>query len=118
MFLSDGRINILSGSGENANVRALECSIAEKYRERAREIRMRNEWKQTGSGAKFMGGGSLFTGIFQHEPHEIRLFVTGVSRENDERLVYSINFETGGGVYFTYPNSVEQDTHLFVNTSM
>jgi len=115
VFLSEGRVHVISGSGSNANVRKLECSVAEKYRERAREIRQKNEWKHTGSGAAFMGS-SMFTGDFMGgEPQDIRLFVTGVAREND-RLVYALNFEDGGGVYFTYPDASEQDTHLYVDT--
>lgn len=116
VFLSEGRINIL----ENSCVKALECEIAETYRERAREIRRNKEWKQSGTGAQFMGS-SMFTGVFQ-EPSimDIKLPVTGVSRvscECDERLIYAINFETGGGVYYTYTTTDAQDTHIFVNTT-
>ncbi|MCL2577500.1 MAG: hypothetical protein FWE27_05560 [Defluviitaleaceae bacterium] len=112
VFLSEGRINILQDSA----VRVLECKIAEKYRERAREIRRKNEWKNSGTGANFMGS-SLFTGAFKDAPEiALKLPVTGVSRESD-RLVYALNFETGGGLYYTHFTSEGQDTHIFVNTS-
>jgi hypothetical protein len=112
IFLSEGRINIL----QDSKVRALECEIAEKYIERAREIQRKKEWKQTGTGAQFMGS-SMFTG-FSHEfsAMEMKLPVAGVCK-SDERLIYSINFEAGGGFYFTQPNSDVADSHIFVNTT-
>ncbi|MCL2200212.1 MAG: hypothetical protein FWB80_14970 [Defluviitaleaceae bacterium] len=110
LFLSEGRINIL----QESTTRALECEIAEKYKERTRELRRKNEWKNSGSGATFMGS-SMFTGVFMGNPDmDMKLPITGVSRHG-ERLIYALNTESSGGMYFTSPDTDEQDTHVYVN---
>ncbi|MCL1862640.1 MAG: hypothetical protein FWF78_03630 [Defluviitaleaceae bacterium] len=109
-FISEGRINIL----QDGSIRVLECEIAEKYKERTRELRRKNEWKNSGSGAKFMGG-NMFTGaFFDTQNVYMKLPVSGVSGYG-EQLIYALNTESSGGMYFTHADTQEQDTHVYVN---
>ena len=106
-FVSDGRVNAL---GADSSIRTLECAVAEKYRERARELRRKKEWKQTGAGALFMYGRQ------EAEDADIRPMIAGCACvPSSEKLVYSLNFEQGGGVYFA--NEGELDEHIHVNTT-
>ena len=109
-FLSEGRINLLDAA--DASVRLLDCKIAEKYRERDREIRLKNEWKKSGMGA-------MFTGSYSPDASapDIRLPITGLSQGIDDRLVYAINFEKGGGIYFKRQNVEDPETPILVNTT-
>ena len=113
-FLSDGRINILDpcGAAGSANTHALDCVIADNYRARGRELRLKNDWKQKGTGA-------MFTGAFRHDMPalDIRLPITGLSRGIDERLIYAINFETGGGIYFKNLSPDEPETPIVANAT-
>ena len=111
-FLAEDRINILSETDGKFVAQPLNCTIAEKYREREREIRLKNEWKQSGRGA-------MFTGAYLDSEHaiDIRLPIVGLSQGVDERFVYSINFEKGGGIYFKHPNPEELETPILVHIS-
>jgi len=104
-FISEGRINTLTGD----TAKPLPCQTADKYREREREIRLKNEWKHKGMGAMFTGTD------FDGSPLDIRLPITGLSRGLDERLVFAINFENGGGIYFKPPNESDTETPILVD---
>jgi len=107
-FISEGKINVTTGE----NTRILNCQTADKYREREREIRLKNEWKSKGMGA-------MFTGSYSGDaPLDIRLPIAGLARGIDERLVYSINFESGGGIYFKHLDDGELETPILVSTKM
>jgi len=107
-FLSEGRINTISGDAANP----LPCQTADKYREREREIRLKNEWKSKGMGA-------MFTGSYVGDaPLDIRLPITGLACGIDERMVYAINFENGGGIYFKPATEAEPETPILVNTKI
>jgi len=110
VFLSEGRINILETLGQNVSPKPLNCAIADRYKEKEREIRQKNEWKHSGTGA-------MFTGSYLPDlpDSETRLAITGLSKGVDERLVYSINFENGGGVYFKPIEAGELETPILVN---
>jgi len=111
-FLAEDRINILSAADGKFAAQPLNCTIAEKYREREREIRLKNEWKQSGTGAMFTGtysDGSLAL--------DIRLPIVGLAQGIDERFVYAINFEKGGGIYFKHPNPEELEVPILVHRS-
>ncbi|MCL2223918.1 MAG: hypothetical protein FWB96_02995 [Defluviitaleaceae bacterium] len=111
-FLSEGRINIL----QDSKISVVECEIAEKYRERAREIRRKNEWKNSGTGAKFMGGSmSMYGGSEEAFDQTLKLQVAGVSR-HENKMVYSLNYQQGGGMYFSETGA--PDTHVFVHTGI
>jgi len=104
-FISEGKINVTSG--ETAKV--MTCQTADKYREREREIRLSKEWKSKGMGA-------MFTGSYEEDmPLDVRLPIIGLARGVDERLVYSINFESGGGIYFKSLDENELETPILVN---
>ena len=107
-FLSEDRINLLEDTGA---VRPLNCAVAEKYRAREKEIRLKNEWKQSGTGAMFTGAYSLDASAL-----DIKLSITGLSPGIDERFVYAINFERGGGIYFKHPNPKELETPILAST--
>jgi len=111
-FLSDGRINLLEAMASDASVRILNCTVAEKYKEREREIRLKNEWKQSGMGA-------MFTGAYRMDEYALdgRLPITGLSSSTDGRLVYAINLEKNGGIYFKHPDPENSETPILVNTN-
>ncbi|MCL2576126.1 MAG: hypothetical protein FWE33_06805 [Defluviitaleaceae bacterium] len=98
-FISDGRINILDTDGKP---KSLECIVADKYRQREREIRNRNEWKNSGAGAMFTGNYQ-----FEDEQEARKLPVAGLSNGIDERLVFSVNYEVSGGIYFKHSDGFE-----------
>ena len=107
-FISEGKITIFKDGGTNT----LNCTTAEKYREREREIRLRNEWKHSGSGAMFTGshfhgGGGLDT----------KLPISGLSKGFDERMIFTLNFENGGGIYFKHPSPEELETPILVDVN-
>ena len=105
-FLSEGRINILDTTG----TKSLSCAVAEKYRAREKEIHLKNEWKQSGTGA-------MFTGAYAPDASalDIKLPITGLAPSPDGRFVYAINFEKGGGIYFKHPNPEELETPILVS---
>ncbi|MCL2566312.1 MAG: hypothetical protein FWE24_11005 [Defluviitaleaceae bacterium] len=110
-FLSEGRINILEILDGDTSPQLLNCMIADKYKEREREIRLKNEWKHSGAGA-------MFTGSYLPDMPDsdmMRLAITGLSKGVDERLIYAINFENGGGVYFKPIDQEELETPILVN---
>jgi len=107
VFLSEGRINILELAPGGPAIRTLTCMVAEKYRARIREINLRKEWKQSGTGAQFAGTYQLNEPVL-----DIRTPIAGLSKGVDERLIYSINFETGGGIYYKHPNNEDSETHI------
>lgn len=109
-FLSDGKINILHDNGADMSVQLLNCKVAEKYRQREKEIRLKNEWKHSGTGA-------MFTGTYRGDGDapDIRLPITGLSPGIDERLFYAINFENGGGIYFKPPNLDDLETPILAD---
>ena len=109
-FLIEGRICILDSADDP--VRPLSCVIADTYREREREIRLKKEWKQRGTGA-------MFTGVFTPDESalDIRIPIAGLSKGIDERLIYSINFESGGGIYFKHPNPDKLETPIAANAT-
>ena len=111
-FLSEDRINLWGIAENSTSVQPLNCTVAEKYRERDREIRLKNEWKQSGTGA-------MFTGAYNPDSStlDIRLPITGLSAGTDERFVYAINFERGGGLYFKHPDPNEPETPILVHSS-
>ncbi|MCL2235931.1 MAG: hypothetical protein FWB98_05795 [Defluviitaleaceae bacterium] len=105
-FLSEGRISLL----QDGNVKDLTCTTAEKYREREREIRMRNEWKHSGAGA-------MFTGTYRYDEGglDIKLPIMGISCGLDGRLLYTLNFDDGGGIYFKHPDPTEPETPVLAD---
>ena len=106
-FLSEGRIGILEGG----DIRTLSCITAEKYREREREIRLKNQWKQSGAGA-------MFTGAYRHNDNDsldIKMPIMGLSKGIDDRLVFTLNFDNGGGIYFKHPDPSEPETPILVD---
>jgi len=111
-FLSEDRINLLGSAEDNTSIQPLNCTVAEKYRERDREIRLKNEWKQSGTGAMFTGAYNPDTSAL-----DIRLPITGLSSGADEKLIYSINFERGGGIYFKHPDPNELETPILVHAA-
>jgi len=112
-LLSEGRINILEPEADSIFVRPLTCMVAEKYRSRIREINLRKEWKQSGTGAQFAGTYQPDASAF-----DIRTPITGLSKGLDKRLIYSINYEAGGGIYFKHPNNEDLETHIRADASV
>jgi len=107
VFLSEGRINTIT---EDGIISVLNCVVADKYREREREIKLRNEWKQSGAGA-------LFTGSFHfdHDNLDVKLSLAGLARNCAEKLIFSVNFEKGGGMYFKHIKDDGLETPILVN---
>jgi len=106
VFLSEGRINIFN----NNTLNVLNCEVADKYKQREREIRARNEWKNSGAGAMFTGSFH-----FEDDSKDFKLSIVGLSQSIDERLVFSINYENGGGIYFKHLDTSQPETPIFVN---
>ena len=109
-FISDGRIHILDPTANST--RPLNCLVADTYREREREIRLKKEWKQRGTGA-------MFTGAYMPDAPslDIRLPITGLAQSPDQRLIYSINFESGGGIYFKHPSPDQPEPPIIASAS-
>jgi hypothetical protein len=64
----------------------------EKYKKSIESINRRNDWKNTGKGAQFMGQ------YRQNEAFEAQAHISGISRYEDGFL-YSINLDSVGGIY-------------------
>jgi len=106
-FLSEGLIAVMDDGGK---IDILNCFTAEKYREREREIRSRKEWKQSGSGAMFTGAWQPSDAVL-----DIRLPIGGLSQGMDGKLAFTLNFDSGGGIYFKPLDAKEPETPIFVD---
>jgi len=104
-FIADGRINLLPSP--DTPIRLLNCAIADTYREREREIRLKKEWKNQGAGAMFTG--AFFPG---QAILDVRALITGLSQGTDDRLIYALNFENSGGIYFKHPDPDKLETPI------
>jgi hypothetical protein len=97
---------------ENGNTKEMTVYRIEKYKENIREIARKNEWKNTGTGAKFMGTATMTRAAA--EIPESAAKVTGVVRAGD-RLVYSVKFEQIGGLYYKSYDSSDTDENLIIS---
>ena len=84
---------------DNGKVTELISKRAETYRQNVSEIRKRNEWKQSGSGAAFTG-----TLRMPDENSESAAYICGLANSPDGRIIYSINLGEVGGLYYKDDN--------------
>ncbi len=87
---------------DNGKVTELISKRAEIYRQNVSEIRKRNEWKQSGSGAAFTG-----TLRMTDENSESAAYICGLANSLDGRIIYSINLGEVGGLYYKDENGDE-----------
>jgi len=87
-LVSDSALNSYSG-----NSRELVSQRAVQYKKTIQNINQRKEWKNSGSGAMFMGA---YNDV--EMAYEASAYISGISKyEND--FLYSINLDGVGGMY-------------------
>jgi len=112
-FLSKGKINELKGQAVVAHT----SSAAESYVQKVKEINARNDWKNKGKGAMFMG-----MHVPNGEGDPAMPVVTGIAAWENNTLAYTLNTGAAAGVYWKNPSTplekdgyilVKQETNLF-----
>src|SRR5437870_3729646 len=89
-------------------VRVIESKFGQSMRDRALQIQRRHSWKTSGAGAKFMSGGLLW-GVPEHDPAEMRITVTGLSRgRTTGELLYALDTDDVGGIFAVRGQGTEE----------
>lgn len=97
---------------ENGNTKEMTVYRIQKYKENVREIAKKNEWKNIGTGAKFMGTATM-TRTATEVPESVAK-VTSVVSAGDS-LVYSVKFEQIGGLYYKSYDASDTDENLIIS---
>jgi hypothetical protein len=96
-YLSLGKLNLVAESGGH---RTLTSQFGEQVRQRALELRQKNEWKTQGTGARFMLGGSAMFGAGLKDPGQMRIAMTSICRgEAPGKVLYSLETDDIAGVF-------------------
>lgn len=94
-YLSLGKLNLLTESG---GIRTLSSQFGEQVRQRALELRQKNEWKTQGTGARFMGAAMMGAGV--KDPGAMRIAMTSICRgESPGSVLYSLETDDIAGVF-------------------
>ena len=102
-FLSDGIIHELRGEKPFAQP----STPAENYMQTIKELNAKNDWKQSGRGAQFMGMSMHLPGM--DGAHEVvKPHVTGLAVTADNVLAYTLNTGDMGGIYLKNLDTPEE----------
>ncbi|MCI5750951.1 MAG: hypothetical protein MR038_00500 [Oscillospiraceae bacterium] len=88
-YVSNNKI-FLNKDGKNTE---LSCGRIDSYKETLAQIRRRNEWKTSGTGAQFMG-----TALPQTDESDIYAEIGGIGISGD-RLIYGVRLDESGSIY-------------------
>lgn len=70
------------------------CHSVEQYKKNLKEIKQRNEWKTTGTGAQFMGRARL------HEVDDLtHIYPSDVVFVDQSKMIYAARLENGTAIY-------------------
>ena len=95
---------------ENGNKSEIPCGRITKYKEALDSIRRRSEWKNTGSGAQFMG-----TAVMpDSDEAAASARITGIC-ENNGRLVYGVALDQSSALYQRSFDRNETDEGLILS---
>jgi len=109
IYLWQGKLFIKEGDKPPRNV---ESEFARDMAQAAREIQRKREWKTTGQGARFAGGGALW-GAGDADPDAIPVSITAVTRgDTPEKLLYAVETNRVGGL-FLYDRTTRKEQRLF-----
>lgn len=94
IFLSDGQLHRLSQGG----TAILNSVVYAQYQQRLKEIQRKNEWKTTGTGAKFTGA---YDATLNHSAQAVTTSpgISAVTAYLPQQVIYTLNVAEQGGVY-------------------
>ncbi len=105
-YISENKIFRTNG----AKTEELSCGRLNSYKSALADIRRRNEWKTTGTGARFMGQGRLP----DEEQAAMYCEITGLACYNGD-IVYAIRLDESGGIYIRSSDRADTDETLIVS---
>lgn len=92
----------------------LTCGKTESYRAAIADIRKRTEWKETGTGANFMGT-ARYDG---YDESSYTASITGLCFDNDD-LIYSYSLDSSGGLCRKSTDaSVSDEGHIYAGKDL
>ena len=105
-FISDNKIFRTNGS----KTEELSCGRLDSYKSAVADIRRRNEWKTTGTGAKFMGQNRFA----EEDVSALFCEITGLACCGG-KIVYGIRLDESGGIYIRSADRTDTDEILVVS---
>lgn len=113
LFLSEGSLHVW----QDDELIRHKSVVYEIYKQRVKEIKQKNDWKTSGTGAKFMGQGLAFD--FEPDLSSQKPHINGISLCADGRVAYSLNLEKTGGIYLKdLRNPDEKEFTVAVDTTI
>lgn len=106
-YISQNKIFLLK-DGKSTEI---PCGRMEQYKQTLADIRRRNEWKTTGTGAKFMG---TYTGGIDELDPVINAEICGIAAYKDG-IVYSLRLDESGCIYIRSLDKTDMNENLIVS---
>ena len=109
VYISDNKLFLCS----DGKIKELNSEKASQYRENMIQINHRNEWKHSGTGAKF-------TGAYRPTPSDdaVLVRINGIAK-NDTGIIYTADLGGMGGIYGKNVTSDKApEDHIFASMDM
>ncbi len=108
-YIADNKIY----KNENKNSEQITLDRVENYMENSRQISRKNEWKNSGTGARFTGTAVMTRDI--EKVIESQVKITGLC-DTGSTLVYSIKFDGVSGIYTKSYDEKDKDENLIISS--
>lgn len=108
-YISDNKVY----KNEKKNSEQITLDRIENYKENSRQISRKNEWKNSGAGARFTGTAVMTRDIEKVLEGQVK--VTGLC-DTGSNLVYSVKFDGVSGIYTKSYDEKDKDENLIISS--